>query len=60
MFDAGFMWIISVPLAYCLSRFTTVPIVPLYAIYLFAEFVKCLLGAGMLKSGVWIQNLTKH
>ena len=60
MFDAGFMWIISVPLAFCLSRFTAIPIVPLYAICLFAEFVKCLLGAGMLKSGVWIQNLTKH
>ena len=60
MFDAGFMWLVSVPLAYCLSRFTGVPIVPLYALCLSTEVVKCVLGASMLKSGIWIQNLTKH
>jgi Na+-driven multidrug efflux pump len=60
MFDAGFMWIVSVPLAYIFSRFTDVPIVVLYAICLGSELIKCGLGALMLKSGVWIQNLTKH
>ena len=60
MFDAGFMWLVSVPLAYFLSRFTGIPIVALYAICLGSELIKLVLGVWMLKSGVWIQNLTKH
>jgi len=59
MFDAGFMWLISVPLAYVLSRFTAVPIVPLYALCLSTEAVKCGVGALLLKSDAWIQNLTR-
>ncbi len=59
LFDAGFMWLISVPLAYVLSRYTAVPVVPLYAICLSTEVLKCILGWWMLKSDIWIQNLTK-
>lgn len=60
MFDAGFMWVVSVPLAYVLSRFTALPIVPLYALCLSTEGLKCAMGALLLKSDTWIQNLTKQ
>lgn len=60
LFDAGFMWAVSVPLAYVLSRFTNVPIVPLYALCLSTEVLKCVMGALLLKSDAWIQNLTKQ
>lgn len=60
MFDAGYMWVVSVPLAYILSRFTAVPIVALYALCLSTEVLKCCIGALLLRSDAWIQNLTKQ
>ena len=58
LFDSCFVWVVSVPLAYCLSRFTDLSILPLFAICLSTELVKCVLGAIMIKQGTWIQNLT--
>ncbi len=57
LFDSCFVWGFCVPLAYCLSRFTSLPILPLYAICQGTDFIKCAIGAGMIKKGKWIQNL---
>ena len=58
VFDSGFMWVCMIPVAFVLSRFTDLPILPLYAICNSLDFLKCFIGARMLKSGSWIQNLT--
>ena len=58
LFDSCFVWVCSVPLAYCLSRFTDLSILPLFAICLSTNLIKCAIGAFMLKQGKWIQNLT--
>ena len=58
LFDSCFVWTCCVPLAYCLSRFTSLTIVPLFAICLSANLLKCVIGAFMLRQGKWIQNLT--
>ena len=58
LFDSCFVWCMVVPLAYCLSRFTDLPIIPLYAICQGTDLLKCTIGAFMLKQGKWIQNLT--
>ena len=58
LFDSCFVWAVCVPLAYCLSRFTNLDIIPLFAICLSTDLLKCALGAWMLKQGKWIQNLT--
>ena len=58
LFDSGFMWICSIPLAFCLSRFTALPILPLFAICQTPDVLKCLLGSWMLKKGSWIHTLT--
>ena len=58
LFDSCFMWVFCVPLAFCLSRFTNLPILPLYAICQATDFIKCVIGTVMLKQGKWIQNLT--
>ena len=60
VFDSGFVWLINVPLAFCISRFTAMPIVPLYTICLSTDLIKCVLGSYMLKKGDWIQNLAKE
>ena len=58
IFDSGYMWVCMIPVAFVLSRFTELPILPLYAIVQSLDFIKCFIGARMLKSGSWIQNLT--
>ena len=59
LFDSCFVWCFCVPLAFCLSRFTDISILPLYIICQGTDLVKCALGCWMLKQGKWIQNLTQ-
>ena len=58
LFDSCFVWAFCVPLAFVLSRFTSIPILPLYFICCSTDLVKSLIGAYMIKQGKWIQNLT--
>ena len=58
LFDSCFVWLCCVPLAFILSRFTAMGIVPLYAICQGTDLIKCAVGAIMIKQGKWIQNLT--
>lgn len=57
LFDSGFVWLVSVPVAFILSRFTQVPIVPLYAIVLSVDLIKCVLGYVFMKKGVWLNTV---
>lgn len=59
LYDAGCLWVLTVPLAFFLSRFTGISIIPLYFICQLPDIFKCVLGAILLKKGNWIQNLTK-
>jgi Na+-driven multidrug efflux pump len=58
LFDSCFVWVVCVPLAFCLSRFTSMGILPLYFLVQATDWIKCVLGSFMLKQGKWIQNLT--
>ena len=58
LFDSCFVWTVCVPLAFVLSRFTGLPILPLYILCQGTELIKCVLGGWMLHQGKWIQNLT--
>ena len=58
LFDSVFMWVCGVSLAFCLSRFTALPILPLYALCQLPDVLKCVVGYGMLKKGSWIHTLT--
>jgi len=58
LFDSCFVWGVCIPLAYSLSRFTSLSILPLFAICQGTDFIKCFIGAAMIKQGKWIQNLT--
>ena len=57
IFDSGFMWVVTIPLAYCLVSFTALPILPLYLICQLADLIKCVMGYAMLKKGAWIHNM---
>ena len=57
IFDCGFTCAVMVPVAFCLSRFTAIPIIPLYAICQSTDLIRCALGYWMIRRGDWIQNL---
>lgn len=57
VFDSVFLWCASIPLAYVLSRYTTMPIVPLYLVCQLIDIFKCILGFVLVKKGVWLQNI---
>lgn len=57
LFDSVFMWCASIPLAFVLSRFTGIPIVPLYFYCQLIELVKCIIGFALVKKGVWMANI---
>lgn len=59
LFDSCFVWGFCVPLAYVLTRFAGIGIIPLFAICQATDLIKCALGSIMIKQGKWIQNLTK-
>ena len=59
LFDSCFVWVCTVPLAFCLSRFTALSIIPLFLICQLPELVRCILGGTFVHQGAWIKNLTK-
>ena len=58
LFDSCFTWAVRLPIAFLLTRFTGIGIIPLFAICNGVEIVKCAIGGYMLRKGKWIQNLT--
>lgn len=57
VFDSVYLWLISVPLAFVLSRYTSLPIVPLYLACQLIDIVKCVVGFVLIKKGVWMNNI---
>lgn len=59
IFDSGFMWCLSIPLAMALTRMTNMPIIPLYLTIQMLELPKCILGFFMMKKGNWANNMVQ-
>ncbi len=57
LFDSVFMWAVSFPFAYVLSRFTGIPIVPLYLYCQLLDLIKCVVGYILVKKNVWLANI---
>lgn len=57
IFDSGFVWLCSVPVAFILSRFTGVSIIYLYIIIQALDLLKCILGYIFVKKGVWLNTV---
>lgn len=60
LFDSAFLWCFSIPLAYVLSRFTGLPILPLYLVCQLIDIFKCILGFILVKKGTWLQNIVAN
>ena len=60
LFDSVFMICVNFPFTFVLAYFTDMPIVPLYALSLSIEIIKCVMGIIFIKSGKWMQNIVKE
>lgn len=57
LFDSVFIWVVSVPVAFCLSRFTGLSIYAIYFMVMSVDLIKCVIGFVLVKKGVWLQNI---
>ena len=57
LFDSVYTWVIVIPVAYLLAHVSSLGIVAVFFIVQFTEIVKVIIGAFMLKSNVWVQNI---
>lgn len=57
LFDSVFVWCVSVPIAYVLSRFTGLPVVAIFCLVQMGDWIKCTIGFLLVKKGVWLQNI---
>ncbi len=56
-FDSVFLWTISTPAAYVLSRYTALPILTLYFCVQMIDLIKCAIGFVLVKKGIWLNNI---
>ncbi len=57
LFDSVFVWCVSIPVAFCFSRLTDIPVIAIFAIVQIADWIKCVIGFILVKKGVWLQNI---
>ena len=57
VFDSLFVWVLCIPTAFILSRYTVVPIVPMYILVELLNLIKCLIGFYLVKNRKWVVNL---
>ena len=60
IFDSVFMMLVSVPLAYVLSRFTGLSVELMMICVLSVDLLKCVFGTIMVQKGIWMRNIVKQ
>jgi len=59
LFDSVYSWVITVPSAFLLCKFTDIPVLGIYAIVQSADIIKLIIGYILIKKGIWISNIVK-
>lgn len=57
LFDSSVLWLVSIPLAFFLTRFTDMDIVLIYFLCQMSELIKCVIGFVLIKKGVWLNKI---
>ena len=60
LFDSAYTWVLVVPFAFVLAKFTDLPILPLYILVQSLDLIKCAIGFWMIKKGIWVRNLINN
>lgn len=59
LFDSVYSWVVAVPAAFVLCRYTGISIFVIYALIQAADLIKVLVGCLLIRKGIWISDLTK-
>ncbi|SMC31362.1 putative efflux protein, MATE family [Oscillospiraceae bacterium] len=59
LFDSCFVWVLLIPTAFVLSRYTHMYIVYMVALVQSLEVIKCVIAHYLVKSGIWAKNIVK-
>lgn len=60
LFDSGYLWVIMVPVAFVLSRFTSIPLILMYFICQCSEIFKAVVGTILVAKKVWVNNIVEE
>ena len=60
LFDSVYTWVLVIPVATFLAKYTTLPIAVVFLLVQSMEFIKAIIGFFMVKSGVWLQNIVEE
>ncbi len=57
LFDSVYTWVLVIPFAFFLSRYTALTITTVFFLVQFTELIKVIIGFFMIRSGSWLQNI---
>ncbi len=60
IFDSIYMLFVAFPFTFILAKFTSLTIIPLYALSLSIDIIKLVIGLYLVKSGKWMQNIVNQ
>jgi len=59
LFDSIYTWVLPVPVAFVLCRYTNISIYTIFVIIQSADIIKVMIGYQLIKKGVWVTNLVE-
>ncbi len=59
LFDSAYMWVLSIPVVFILSRFTVLPVQLVYLLAQLTDLIKVGIGLVLVKKGVWMKNIVE-
>jgi Na+-driven multidrug efflux pump len=60
LMDAGYMWVVTVPIAMLLAYLTNLPVIYMFLIVQMMDVPKTMFGLSRYKKGYWVKNLALH
>lgn len=60
LFDSVYSWVICVPLAFVLCKYSGLSILFIFTFIQFLDFIKVIIGYILIKKGVWLTNLVEQ
>lgn len=59
LFDSVYLWVIEVPIAFVLSRYTDWSVFGIYIAVQLSDSIKCIIAYYLVKKGVWMNNIVR-
>lgn len=57
LFDSCYVWVVDIPIAFLLSRWTGIDMISIYLACQCAEIIKVAIGCVLLKKRIWVNNI---